>query len=110
MVDFKKLGGKAKDLVDKRGGTDALKDDAAELKDIATGKGSLAEKAKAAAAALKDPGEAGAEDEAAGEPKPEASAEAEPMGAGDERAERQARRAERRKERAERREGGGDAA
>ena len=30
MVDFKKLGDRAKDLIEKRGGTDALKEDAAE--------------------------------------------------------------------------------
>ncbi len=59
MVDFKKLGQQAKSVVDKRGGTDALKEDAAQLKEIATGKGTLSDKAKAAAAALKDPGAAG---------------------------------------------------
>ena len=59
MVNFKKLTDKAKDLVEKRGGTDALKKDANELKDIATGKGSLKEKAKAAGAAVKDPGAPG---------------------------------------------------
>jgi hypothetical protein len=51
-----KLAGKAKDMVDKRGGTDSLKGDAQELKDIAAGKGSLKEKAKAAGQALKKPG------------------------------------------------------
>lgn len=56
MVDFRKLSDKAKDLVEKRGGSESLKQDAGELKSIATGKGSLSEKAKAAAAALKDPG------------------------------------------------------
>ena len=61
MVDFKKLGQQAKSVVDKRGGTDALKEDASELAGIAKGKGSLADKAKAAAAALKDPGDDGAE-------------------------------------------------
>jgi hypothetical protein len=50
--------------VDKRGGSDALKEDAEELKDIAAGKGSLKDKAKAAGQAIKDPG-------AAGEQKPE---------------------------------------
>lgn len=55
MVDFKKLSDRAKDLVDKRGGTDGLKRDAGQLKDIATGKGSLSDKAKAAAQALKEP-------------------------------------------------------
>jgi hypothetical protein len=58
-MDFKKLADKAKDAVEKRGGTDALKQDAAELKDIATGPGSLKDKAKAAADAVKDPGAAG---------------------------------------------------
>ena len=100
MVNFKNLADKAKDLVEKRGGTDALKEDAAELKDIAKGKGSLADKAKAAAAALKDPGEGGAD-----EPKPVAAEPTESAGVAEERAERQ-RRAERRKERAERRRGG----
>jgi hypothetical protein len=55
-MDLKKLGQQAKGLVDKRGGTENLKHDAAELKEIAKGPGSLADKAKAAAAAIKDPG------------------------------------------------------
>lgn len=59
-MDFKKLTSRAKDLVEKRGGTNALKEDAEELKGIAKGEGSLTDKAKAAAAALKEPG-AGAE-------------------------------------------------
>jgi hypothetical protein len=107
MVDFKKLGDKAKDLVDKRGGTDSLKQDANELKDIATGKGSLSDKAKAAAAALKDPGSKGEEPT---EVKPTPAEPTEAAGVADERAERKERRAERRKDRAERRAGGGDAA
>jgi hypothetical protein len=61
MVNFKRLADKAKDVVDKRGGTEALKKDAEELKGIAKGKGSLKDKAKAAADALKDPGEKGKE-------------------------------------------------
>jgi hypothetical protein len=62
MVNFRKLADQAKRLVDKRGGTDALKEDAEELKDIATGKGSLKKKAKEATEAIKDPGAPG-EDE-----------------------------------------------
>lgn len=58
-MDFKKLADKAKDTIDKRGGTDALKADAEELKKIAKGEGSLTDKAKAAASALKDPGARG---------------------------------------------------
>ena len=38
---------------------DSLEKDAEELKDIATGKGSLVDKAKEAAEAIKDPGELG---------------------------------------------------
>jgi hypothetical protein len=56
------LVNRAKQVVEKRGGTDALKEDAQELKDIASGKGSAQDKAKRAADALKDPG-------APGEPK-----------------------------------------
>jgi len=55
-MDFKKLTDKAKDMVKDRGGTESLKGDAAELKDIATGRGSMTDKAKDAAAALKEPG------------------------------------------------------
>jgi hypothetical protein len=59
MVNFrnvKRIADKAKDQVEKRGGSDALKEDAGELKSIAKGKGSLKDKAKAAAKAVKDPG------------------------------------------------------
>jgi hypothetical protein len=52
------IANKAKQVVDKRGGTDALKGDAEELKNIAKGKGSLKDKAKAAGDALKTPGKA----------------------------------------------------
>jgi hypothetical protein len=63
MVNFRRLADQAKKLVDKRGGTDALKEDAEELKDIATGKGSVKDKAKAAADAVKDPGKPGEEEQ-----------------------------------------------
>ncbi len=59
MVNFRRLTDQAKKIVDKRGGTDALKEDADELKDIATGKGSLKDKAKEAGEAIKDPGAPG---------------------------------------------------
>ena len=55
---FGSIANKAKQAIDKRGGTDALKGDADELKTIAKGKGSLKDKAKAAGQALKDPGKA----------------------------------------------------
>lgn len=81
MVNFKNLStlaNKAKEAVEKRGGTDALKQDAEQLKGIAKGPGSLADKAKAAAEALKRPGgeeaekEAPAEGSEAGAAKPKA--------------------------------------
>ena len=55
-MDFKKITDRARDLVEKRGGTESLKQDAEELKGIAGGQGRLTDKAKAAAAAIKDPG------------------------------------------------------
>jgi hypothetical protein len=59
MVNLRRLTDQAKKIVEKRGGTDALKEDADELKDIAKGKGGLKDKAKAAGKALKDPGAEG---------------------------------------------------
>ena len=59
MVNFRRLADQAKKVVDKRGGTDALKEDAEELKEIAKGKGSMKDKAKAAGEAIKDPGAPG---------------------------------------------------
>lgn len=61
MVNLRRLTDQAKKLVNKRGGTEALKEDAEELKDIAKGKGSLGDKAKAAGGAIKDPGAPGEE-------------------------------------------------
>lgn len=58
-MKLNKLFDKAKQTIDERGGVDALKADAEELKGIATGKGSLKEKAKDAAEALKQPGAEG---------------------------------------------------
>jgi hypothetical protein len=48
---------RGKRTVEERGGTEALKEDAKELKDIAAEKGSsVADKAKDAAGAIRDPG------------------------------------------------------
>lgn len=55
-MDFKKLANRAKETIDKRGGVDSLKADAEELKNVAKGEGSLKDKAKRAATALKEPG------------------------------------------------------
>jgi hypothetical protein len=64
------LVNKAKKVVDQRGGTEALKQDANELKDIARGQGSAQDKAKRAAEALKDPGAPGGEKrERSGDPR-----------------------------------------
>ena len=59
-MDLNDLQKKAKGLFEQRGGADAAKKDAEELKDIASGEGSIGDKAKAAAEALKDPGAPGA--------------------------------------------------
>jgi hypothetical protein len=56
-MDFKKIAEQAKAAIDKRGGTESVKEDVGELKDIAGGGGSLVDKAKEAADALKEPGE-----------------------------------------------------
>jgi hypothetical protein len=58
-MDIKSLQRKAKQLIDKRGGTDSVKADAQELMDIAKGPGSMGDKAKRAGDALKDPGAKG---------------------------------------------------
>jgi len=56
LSSLKKLGDKAKEQVDKRGGTDALKEDLKEVGDAVKSKGSVKDKAKGAAAAVKKPG------------------------------------------------------
>jgi hypothetical protein len=55
-MDLKNLFNKGKKMVDDRGGVDSLKEDAQELAGIAKGKGSLTDKAKEAAEAVKEPG------------------------------------------------------
>jgi hypothetical protein len=62
-MNLKNLFNKAKKTVDDRGGVQSLKEDAEELKGVATGKGSISDKAKGAAAAIKDPGAPGSEAE-----------------------------------------------
>ena len=59
MVNLRRLTDQAKKVVEKRGGTDALKEDADELQGIAKSKGSLKDKAKEAGKAVKDPGKPG---------------------------------------------------
>jgi hypothetical protein len=55
-MNLKGLFNKGKKIVDERGGVDSLKEDAQEVANIAKGKGSLSDKAKGAAAAIKEPG------------------------------------------------------
>ena len=52
-VNIKSIADKVKGTVQKRGGTESLKEDAGELKDIASGEGSLADKAKKGADAAR---------------------------------------------------------
>ena len=57
-MDLKRLTDRAKQIIDKRGGTESVKQDADELRGIATGSGSLTDKAKEAVEAVKEPGAA----------------------------------------------------
>ena len=70
-MNLKSLQQKAKQLIDRRGGTESLKADADELKDIAKGPGSVTDKAKRAGEALKDPGAKGPDTPAS--PRPPAA-------------------------------------
>ena len=58
-MNLKNLTDQAKALINKRGGTESVKEDAMELKDIAGKDESLADKAKDAVEAIKDPGAPG---------------------------------------------------
>jgi hypothetical protein len=71
-MNLKSLQRKAKQLIEKRGGNESLKADAEELKDIARGPGTVADKAKRAGEALKDPGAKGPDTPAS--PRPPAAA------------------------------------
>jgi hypothetical protein len=59
MAGLSDLTERVKAMFSKRGGADAAKADAQELKDVARSEGSTSDKAKEAAEALKDPGERG---------------------------------------------------
>ena len=58
-MTFGDIVNKAKTVIDERGGIGALKDDASELAGIVQSDGSLMDKAKQAASAIKDPGAPG---------------------------------------------------
>ena len=65
-MNLGRLALRAKEQIDRRGGTEALKRDAEQLRVIAQSKGSAGEKAKRAADALREPGR---KKGAAGEPR-----------------------------------------
>jgi hypothetical protein len=58
-MDLKSLTDRVKGIFQSRGGAEAAKTDAKEVVDIAKGPGSMTDKAKDAAEALKDPGAPG---------------------------------------------------
>jgi len=55
-MDWKAMADKAKQVFQQRGGAKAAKEDAEELRNIAQGQGSFGDKAKEAAAAIREPG------------------------------------------------------
>jgi hypothetical protein len=55
-VNWKAMADKAKQTFEQRGGSEAAKEDAEELRDIVSGQGSITDKAKEAAAAIREPG------------------------------------------------------
>jgi hypothetical protein len=79
-MDLSRLTSKAKELFTRRGGTEAAKEDAQEIKDIARSDASIGDKAKEGFEALKDPGAPGEERRAGGEERPPAGEERPPAG------------------------------
>lgn len=79
-MDLNRLTSKAKDMFAKRGGSEAAKKDAQELKDIARSDASMGDKAKAGFEALKDPGAPGGERRPAGEERRPGGEERRPGG------------------------------
>jgi hypothetical protein len=77
-MNLKDLADRAKELIGRRGGTEAAKEDAEEVRDIGGGPGSLTDKAKKAAGAIKEPGAGEGNRRPAG--SPEAPARPEPEG------------------------------
>jgi hypothetical protein len=79
-MDLSRLTSKAKDMFARRGGADAAKKDAQELKDIARSDASMSDKAKAGFEALKEPGAPGGEGSPGGEERRPAAEERQPGG------------------------------
>ena len=70
MAGLSSLANKAREIFNKRGGSEAAKGDLQELKDIHARGGSMSDKAKAAVDALKDPGTKGPDRSAPPEQEP----------------------------------------
>ena len=79
-MDLSRLTSKAKELFTRRGGTEAAKQDAQELKDIARSDASIGDKAKEGFEALKDPGAPGEERRPGGEERRPGGEERRPGG------------------------------
>jgi hypothetical protein len=79
-MDLSRLTSRAKDIFTRRGGSEAAKQDAQELKDIARSDASMGDKAKEAMDALKEPGAPGGEPRPAGEEPRSAGEEPRPAG------------------------------
>ena len=58
-MNIRRLADRAKTIIERRGGTTALKQDAEELRDIAKRRGSMGDKVKEGVEAVKDPGAPG---------------------------------------------------
>jgi hypothetical protein len=80
-MDLSRLTSKAKELFTRRGGTEAAKQDAQELKDIARSDASIGDKAKEGFEALKDPGAPGEERRPGSEERRPGGEEPRPTGA-----------------------------
>jgi len=72
MAGLSRLADKARQVFNKRGGTEAAKGDLEELKDIHARGGSMSDKAKAAVDALKEPGMKGPDRSAPPDEEPRA--------------------------------------
>lgn len=69
-MDFQKLARRAQGIYEERRGSEAARKDADEIKAIAKGPGTLAEKARRTADALKDPGGPGRDEPSPGRERP----------------------------------------
>jgi hypothetical protein len=80
-MDWRRLADRAKQVVDKRGGPQSVKEDAEELLDIAKNRDSTSDKFKEAAEAIREPG-AGRQEPANNPPHPPHETPENPPGVG----------------------------